>query len=52
MLSLQENGQVVPPFHLSSIPFSMHGGRGGPLTFNPDGQRTQVDWEPLGKTEL
>lgn len=40
------------PFHLCSISFSMRGGHGSTLTFNPNGERTQVDREPLGKQEL
>lgn len=40
------------PFYLCSISFSMRSGHSATLTFHPNGERTQVDWQPLGKQEL
>lgn len=42
----------MSPFYLCSVSFSMRSGHGATLTFNPNGESTQVDWEPLGKNEL
>lgn len=49
--AISPGGGSFPPF-LCSSSFSMHSGHGATLTFNPNGESTQVDWEPLGKIEL
>lgn len=38
--------------YLCSTPFSMQCGHGATLTFNPNGENTQVDCGPRGNPEL
>lgn len=45
-----DGGPACHLFMLQSV--SMHCGHGATLTFNPNGENTQVDYGPQGNPEL